>query len=160
MKQPSPASKMERYILLLLVSVLLVGLLVAIGFEIAEQLRLRAYRSQFPNVSLGGTRQSLAGLNLLTIPLFLAVVFARRYIVSTALTLLYLGMLAFGMYLRLDGRGDLGGEGFYQNYFTEFIAKSHWFEFLLPAVLAVIVMIHIKIHFRSRIHSGNHADLP
>jgi hypothetical protein len=153
-------SRTERVVILLLASGLLVSLLINLGLTIEDHFRMSEFHARYPNWAVDYPRQSVAALHFLALPVFLAVVFARKYFVSGFLTLAFSMLLLFGLYLKLDGTGALGGEGFYKDVWEEFLAKTYWFEWLANLSLVGLVVWHLKIFTEQFRRVENPHNLP
>lgn len=136
-------SRTGRVVVLFLASALLVSLLINVGDTIRQYFQIRDLQARYPYLSLDFPQRSVAALHFLAIPVFLAIVFARKYVISGLLTLLFSVLVVFGMYLELDGTGALGGEGFYTDVWIEFWAKTDWIEWVASISLGCLLLWHI-----------------
>jgi hypothetical protein len=118
------------------------------------------FHARYPNLAVDYPRQSVAALHFLAIPVFFSVVWAKRHFVSGFLTVLFLVLLGIGLYLRLDGTGALGGEGFYTEFWTEFWAKTNWIELLAYSSLVGMLLWHLKVITRQYRRVENPNQLP
>lgn len=145
-----PVSFVERSIILgIMIAMVVLCAVFLVIFEI-ETVRLNDY-SQKHSVAIDVVRQGLPGLHLMTVPIFVALLFARKYIVSFILTLSYGALMVNSYFLRLDGTGYFGGEGFYDNRpFAEVINKSHGFEFAVAVFIPVLLIWHVSLFMRGR----------
>ena len=153
-------SRTERVLVLVLASGLLVSLLINVGLTIQDHLRMSDLHGRFPQLAVDYPRQSVGALHFLAIPVLLAVVFARKYLASGLLTLLFVALIIFGLYLKLDGTGALEGEGFYSDVWVEFWAKTYWFEWLGYLSVFGLVLWHIRILTRQYRSVEIQNDLP
>ena len=145
MTRRATISRTERVVILVLASALLASLVIAVGFEIEEYVRMSDFHARYPYLAVDYPRRSVTAVAFLAIPVFLAVVFARKYIVSGSLTVLFSVLIGIGLYFQLDGTGALGGEGFYMDVWVEFWAKTHWVEWLAYLSLGGLLLWHLRI---------------
>jgi hypothetical protein len=139
-------SAKERKLLLGFASIFLTLFVGAVALEIY-------FYSSIPEPEPGGIRfavhvfrTSLAGFHLMTPIIFLSLVFARKYIFSTILTSLYGIVFIASYFVRLNGEGALGGEGFYDGRkLLEIYNKSHFFDFAACVFVVTLLIWQISI---------------
>lgn len=148
MKSNQGISAWERRLLILFTSLILCSLLVFFIFDVLDDIKLSQLRAQYPNIAIDVFTVRLAGLNLLLPCIFIAILAAKKYVVSTALTLIYGALVATGFYVRLDGRGGFGSEGFYTDIRTEIWNKTHPFEFVAVFFIVAVLIWQGSILWR------------
>jgi len=80
---------------------------------------------------------------------FVSLIFARKFIVSTILTGVYGLVLTASYFGRLNGDGVYGGEGFYDGRrLLEFYIKSHEFDFFACLFIFTLLVWQISILIR------------
>lgn len=125
----------ERRLLILFTSFVFCSLLVFFTLDILDDIKLYQLRAKYPNIAIDVVTVRLAGLNLFVPFIFIAILAAKKYVVSTVLTLIYGILAATGLYLRIDGTGSFGGEEFYTDITMEVWNKTHPFEYVAGLLL-------------------------
>jgi len=93
--------------------------------------------------------KKLAGLHLMTPIVFVALIFARKFIVSTILTGVYGLVLSASYFVRLNGESLYGQEGFFDDRkLLEFYVKSHEFDFFACLFILIVLIWQISILIR------------
>ena len=87
--------------------------------------------------------------HLLTLPILLGLIRSKRYVLSSALTLLYLGLLIVAIMVRLDGRGLYGSENFFTDPWVELSVKTSFNDHFAAFVVAVLIIWQGSILFRA-----------
>lgn len=145
-------SKNERRALLGVAFLTSVCFAIFLALDIVESAKISRIREAYPQFSFDYVVIWLPGFHSLIILLLVALVVARKYIVSTFLTFLYALLFTIGMYMRLDGRGYFSGEGFYTSLPTEILAKTHPYEYLAAIFVLVILFWQVSILWRRSRH--------
>lgn len=132
----------------------------AIGADVVASHESAAEKAvrEFSSISVGCRlcdRDFVAGFNLITFFIFLALIRPKRFIVSTALTFIYGALLVVSIYLRLDGTGALGGVDFYTDPWVEFINKTDVYDYVASFVIVVLLGWQSSIVWRIYRSKGN-----
>lgn len=99
--------------------------------------------------SANGYSHDLACFHLMTPVIFVSLIFARKFIVSTILTGVYGIVLTASYFVRLNGEGVYGGDGFYDGReLLEFYIKSHEFDFFACLFIFTLLLWQISIFIR------------
>lgn len=142
-------STKERKLLLGFASIVLLLFVVEFAVEIYQYASTPKPVPGGINFAAHGYRNNLAGLHLMTPIVFVSLIFARKFIVSTILTGVYGLVLTTSYFVRLNGEGAYGGEGFYDGKkLLEFYIKSHEFDFVACLFIFIVLIWQISILIR------------
>lgn len=163
-------SKTERVLLLAFASCSFLFFAVGISAEAIDsynqsveqyqkELARQAGLQNIISFAVDGFFYSIPLFNLITFPILLALIRPGRYVVSFALTLMYLGLLILMLISRLDGRGLFGTENFFTDPLKEFWIKTTFSDQLALFVVAVMIIWQGSILFRRFLHDRKNAFL-
>jgi hypothetical protein len=143
-------STKERKLLLLFASIVLALYVGALAGEIYLYSSTPKPEPGGFNFAVDAPRNNLAGFHLMTPIVFFSLFFARKFIISTILTSLYGLFLTASYWVRLDGKGAFGGEGFYNGRkLLEFYNKSHPFDRVACLFIFIVLIWQISILYRN-----------
>jgi hypothetical protein len=160
MRNTSPISTNERILILVFSFLAFAFFATAVSAEIiesynnsvaAEQKEMRRQSGDTNVISFSRhDLHPLPGLfNLITFFVFLALLLtAKKYFVSTALTVIYGALLVISIYLRLDGTSSYGWNGFYSDPWVEFINKTNIYDYVASMVIVVLLCWQSSIIWR------------
>ena len=107
------------------------------------------------------SRRFIAGLNIAALPLLISFIMAKKYYVSFAITLLYLGLGIYSIWLHLSG--CFLGEDLCppQSLWGRLSERTDWFELYALLTLITLLVWHIAIFVRTfRARSGLQGSMP
>ena len=152
-------SKLERVLLLAFTSLAFAFFALGIFAEAAQSYNDSVVRHQNELARQAGVKNiisfashgfdhSIPLFNLITFFIFLALIRPGRYIISMALTVLYLVFLVVSVAIRLDGRGALGSENFFTDPWVEFWLKTGFHDHFAAVVIVILLVWQGSILWR------------
>ncbi|MBK9165402.1 MAG: hypothetical protein IPM21_16135 [Acidobacteria bacterium] len=158
MKPGHPISKTER-VLLLSFSFMVFAIFAAAIFAEEVQIYRASLANEFAQLSGRFMTPTVPMFHLITFLIFLALFRTKEFIISISLTVVYLVLLLFSIWERLDGGGALGGENFYTNRWLELSMKTNHYDYLAAFAIIVLFVWQATILWRKYLSARGATEL-